>query len=85
MPYDYSREQYIRELWFAEGVTSYYSDVHLLRSGVWTPETYLERQAGQISNLQGNEARNWISLNDSSITTWLTCGEGETPPLFRLI
>jgi predicted metalloprotease with PDZ domain len=82
MPYDYSREQYIRELWFAEGVTSYFSDVHLLRSGAWTPETFLQQQAGQISNLQGNEARNWISLDDSSITTWLTYGGGGTTANF---
>src|SRR5205085_9054318 len=56
-PYDYSHEQYIRELWVSEGITSYYADVHLRRAGIITPEQYLQQQAGQISFLQGNEAR----------------------------
>jgi len=72
IPYDYSREQYIRELWFSEGVTSYYSDLHLRRAGLITPEEYLQRQAGQISSLQQNEARQWISVDDASVTTWTT-------------
>lgn len=82
MPYDYSREQYIRELWFAEGVTSYFSDVHLMRAGLWTPETFLEQQAGQIGLLQGNEARAWVSLEDASLVTWLTYGGGATTANF---
>lgn len=82
MPYDYGREQYIRELWFAEGVTSYFSDVHLLRSGAVTPEVFLQRQAGQITVLQSNEAREWISLGDASIVTWLTYGGGSTTANF---
>jgi len=72
LPYDYRHEQYIRELWFAEGVTSYYADLHLRRAGVITPEEFLQRQAGQISFLQQNEARQWISADDASITTWTT-------------
>jgi predicted metalloprotease with PDZ domain len=72
IPYDYSREQYIRELWVSEGFTSYYSDLHLRRARVITPEEYLQRQAGQIGFLQQNEARRWISVADASITTWTT-------------
>jgi predicted metalloprotease with PDZ domain len=76
IPYDYSREQYIQELWFAEGVTSYYADVHLLRSGISTPEEFVARQGGQISGLQSNEARRWISVDDASTTTWQTYTPG---------
>lgn len=72
LPYDYSREQYIRELWVSEGITSYYADVHLRRAGIITPEQYLQRQAGEIGSLQENEARHWISVNDASVTTWTT-------------
>ena len=75
-PYDYSREQYIRELWVSEGITSYYSDVHLRRAGVTTPEQYVQQQARQIGYLQQNEARLWISANDASVTTWTTYTSG---------
>ncbi len=72
VPYDYSREQNIQELWFAEGVTSYYGDVHLMRSGQWTPEQFVLRQGQQFAQLQRNEARRWISVADASTNTWLT-------------
>ncbi|MEP7274634.1 MAG: hypothetical protein ABI882_24305, partial [Acidobacteriota bacterium] len=76
VPYDYSKEQYIQELWFAEGVTSYYGDVHMLRSGLITPEQFVVQQGGQIGGLQSNEARRWISVDDASTTTWLTYTPG---------
>jgi predicted metalloprotease with PDZ domain len=76
VPYDYSREQYIQELWFAEGVTSYYADVHLMRSGLSTAEEFVTRQGGQIAGLQRNEARKWISLDDASTNTWQTYTPG---------
>lgn len=72
IPYDYSREQYIQELWFAEGVTSYYGDVHLMRAGLLSPEQFVQRQGGQITFLQSNGARLWISVDDASTTTWQT-------------
>jgi predicted metalloprotease with PDZ domain len=72
IPYDYSRETYFRELWFAEGVTSYYTDVHLRRAGILTPEEHLQALAGAVDFLQGNEARHWISAADASVTTWTT-------------
>jgi len=33
-PFDYTRENYSRTLWFAEGITTYYSYLFLLRSGL---------------------------------------------------
>ena len=33
-PYDLSRENYTRQLWAFEGITSYYDDLALVRSGV---------------------------------------------------
>ena len=34
-PVDYTKEQYSRALWFAEGVTSTYGSFALERSGIW--------------------------------------------------
>ncbi|HYE73934.1 MAG TPA: PDZ domain-containing protein [Blastocatellia bacterium] len=72
IPYDYSREMYFRELWFAEGVTDYYTDVHLRRAKVISPEEYLQSLSRGIDMLQRNEARLWISAADASVTTWTT-------------
>jgi predicted metalloprotease with PDZ domain len=76
LPYDYSREQYIRELWVAEGITSYYGDLHGRRAGLSTVEEYLRGMEGNIRQLQSNEARNWVSVSDASTVTWLTYGGG---------
>ena len=42
VPYDLTREAYTRQLWAFEGITSYYDDLMLVRSGVITVEEYLE-------------------------------------------
>jgi predicted metalloprotease with PDZ domain len=78
LPYEYRREQYVRELWMAEGITSYYADLHLRRAGLISTEAYLRGVAGQIRALQRNEARHWIPVTDASTITWLSYGGGGT-------
>ncbi len=77
MPYDYSKEQYTGELWFAEGFTNYYGDLHIRRAGINTVEDYLGGLAMKVRNLEFSEARKWVSLSDSSTITWLTYGGTE--------
>ncbi len=84
LPYDYSREQYIRELWVAEGITSYYGDLHARRAGLLTRDEYLNGLAGTIRALQSNEARNWVSVSDASTVTWLTYGGGSSYGRFTI-
>lgn len=79
IPYDYSKEQYIRELWIAEGFTSYYGDIHIRRAGISSVGDYLRGLESQISALQNTEARKWVSLSDSSTITWLSYGGGMGP------
>ena len=33
MQYDYEVEQFVAELWIAEGITSYFDDLALVRTG----------------------------------------------------
>src|SRR3546814_19981285 len=47
-PYDLSRENHTRLLWVFEGITSYYDDLMLRRSGVIDTPDYL-RQIGRAS------------------------------------
>jgi predicted metalloprotease with PDZ domain len=70
-PVDYSREQYTRALWFAEGVTSTYGSYALLRSGISTRGEFYADLAEQINELQSRPARLWQSVEQSSLDAWL--------------
>jgi predicted metalloprotease with PDZ domain len=70
-PVDYEHPMWTRALWFAEGVTSTYGALTLVRSGLWTPEQYLEHLGEQITELQARPARQWQSAEESSLDAWL--------------
>lgn len=69
--YDYENEQIFDELWIAEGITSYYDDLFVARSGLMTAEEYLERLSKTIGGMQGTPGRNVQSLIDSSRDAWI--------------
>jgi predicted metalloprotease with PDZ domain len=69
--YDYNSEQYTRELWIAEGLTSYYDELFVVRAGLSTPKEYLERISKQIQSVQTTPGRNVQSLEESSFDTWI--------------
>jgi predicted metalloprotease with PDZ domain len=70
-PVDYTKEQYTRALWFAEGVTSTYGSYTLLRSGIWSKEQFYADLGEQISELAGRPANRWQSAEQSSLDAWL--------------
>ncbi|MGH9687430.1 MAG: M61 family metallopeptidase [Candidatus Acidiferrales bacterium] len=69
-PVDYSKEQYTRALWFAEGVTSAYASYTLERTKLWSKEKFYEDLASQIADLQSRPARKWQSVEASSLDAW---------------
>jgi predicted metalloprotease with PDZ domain len=69
-PFDYTKEDYTKSLWFAEGVTQYYSYVHLLRAGLWTRAQFLERLADEIRKLEVGPGRALMSAESSSFHAW---------------
>ena len=71
MRYDYEREQYVSELWIAEGVTSYFDDLALVRCGLCTREEYLQRLSKNIATVQMAPGRNVQNLQDASWDTWI--------------
>ena len=71
MKYDYNQEQYIQELWIAEGLTSYYDDLFVVRSGLSTPKEYLERVSKSIQTVQNSPGRQVQNLVDSSFDSWI--------------
>ena len=70
-PVDYTKEQYTRALWFAEGVTSTYGAYTLERTGLWTKQQFYDDLAGQISELERRPANRWQSAEQSSLDAWL--------------
>jgi predicted metalloprotease with PDZ domain len=69
-PFDYTKENYTRSLWVAEGFTSYYAYVNLLRSGLWNRQTFLDRMANEIRELQEDPGRKLMSAESSSFNAW---------------
>ncbi len=70
-PIDYTREQFTRALWFAEGATSTYGSYTLVRSGIWTKQEFYADLARQINELESRPANRWQSAEQSSLDTWL--------------
>jgi predicted metalloprotease with PDZ domain len=70
-PVDYTKEQYTRALWFAEGVTSTYGAYTLERTGLWSKERFYEDLGEQITELEDRPANRWQSAEQSSLDAWL--------------
>lgn len=71
VPVDYTKEQYTRALWFAEGVTSTYAAYTLVRTQLWSKEEFYFDLAAQISDLESRPANRWQSAEQSSLDAWL--------------
>jgi predicted metalloprotease with PDZ domain len=69
-PVDYTKEQYTRALWFAEGVTSTYAAYTLVRSQLWSKDQFFFDLSQQISDLESRPANRWQSAEESSLDAW---------------
>jgi predicted metalloprotease with PDZ domain len=70
-PYDYSQETPTRLLWVMEGVTSYFGELTLVRSGLWSELRYLEHLVEEITALENAPARETLTLSQASFDGWL--------------
>lgn len=71
MPYDYTQENYSRLGFVYEGVTTYYGDLFLARSGVYTADQFLAELNIHVQKHFDNYGRFNLSVADSSFDTWL--------------
>jgi predicted metalloprotease with PDZ domain len=69
-PYDLGRESHTTLLWVFEGVTSYYDDLALVRSGLITPDSYLEVVGQTITRVLRGAGRLRQSIGESSFDAW---------------
>jgi predicted metalloprotease with PDZ domain len=70
-PFDYQRENYTRQLWLVEGVTSYYDNLIMCRSGMITQARYLDLLASDIASVQRTPGRQLQSLAEASFDAWI--------------
>lgn len=71
IPYDFSRENYFETGFVAEGFTTYYGDIFLVRSNVFDENWYLNELNKQLNRHLNNLGRLNLSLVDSSYDLWI--------------
>ncbi|WCL47582.1 M61 family metallopeptidase [Leptospira sp. GIMC2001] len=69
-PFDYNNVNLTRELWIAEGITSFFDAFFLLKSHILTIDEYLNKLMEDITQLEDNSAEDYMSLEESSFTAW---------------
>lgn len=70
IPYDLAREVHTGLLWVFEGMTAYYDNLALVRTGLITPESYLELLGQDLTRLQRGSGRTKQTLLESSFDAW---------------
>lgn len=72
-PYNYGGEQPTPWLWVSEGITDYYADLSMVRSGVAPDELFYQSTSGKIANVDGVPA---VALEDASLSNWIHPRDG---------
>ena len=60
-PFNFEKANMSGELWFAEGFTSYYTNLILCRAGLITPEKYVEGLTGTFNYVWNSPARQFFN------------------------
>lgn len=71
IPYQLEQESYTRQLWIFEGITSYYDDLNLLRSGLISLTQYLDLLAQTLTQVYRTQGRFKQSVAESSFDAWI--------------
>ena len=70
-PFNYDAENYTKQLWVVEGVTSYFDDYILYLAGVFSEEEYLKVISKTLSGVVNSPANEVQSLTESSHDAWI--------------
>lgn len=70
VPYSLNNESYTKQLWAFEGITSYYDDFSLFRTGIVSFEDYLKLKSKTISRVNRGNGQLKQNLIESSFYTW---------------
>ena len=75
-PYNYMKENYVNELWVAEGTTSYYGELMLLRGGFSPPQSVYEWIAGTVRGERQRPGNRVQSVSESGFDAWVKYWKG---------
>jgi predicted metalloprotease with PDZ domain len=70
-PFDYTKENYTRLLWVAEGITEYYGNLMVRRAGLMTETQFVDHVAAQIQDVQQTPGRLEMSAEEASFDSWI--------------
>jgi predicted metalloprotease with PDZ domain len=76
---DFEQPPTTGSLWISEGLTSYYSDLMVVRAGLQTAEQYLASISERIAGLQNSPGRLKQSVEQSSREVWNNSNSGINP------
>jgi predicted metalloprotease with PDZ domain len=65
-PFNFEKANMSAELWFAEGFTSYYTDLILCRAGLTTQKEYIESLRHSINYVKNSPGRNFFNATEMS-------------------
>jgi len=70
IPFQLEQESYTQLLWFFEGITSYYDDLFLIRTGLISEQQYFDLVSKNITRVQRGSGRLVQTVTDSSFDAW---------------
>lgn len=70
-PFNYSEENYTRSLWIAEGITSYYDELALVRAKFASEASFLQTLSSSINAHENRPGSEVATLHDMSFNTWV--------------
>jgi predicted metalloprotease with PDZ domain len=70
-PFDYTKENYTRSLWVAEGITDYYGQLMPRRAGLISDQAYLDQLAKRIQDFLNTPGRQVMSAEEASFDAWI--------------
>ncbi len=69
-PFDYTKPNRTRNLWFAEGVTEYYAQLLLARAGIRTREMLLSALSHSMHSVERSKTAREMTIEDVSYQAW---------------
>jgi predicted metalloprotease with PDZ domain len=70
-PFDYTKENYTKLLWVAEGITEYYAPVALRRAHLISDGEFLNALSSTIGRVQETPGRLLMSAEEASFDAWI--------------
>ena len=70
-PFNYREENYTSLLWLAEGITSYYDEIALMRAGIVTRKEFLSTMAGYVNAHENRMGARVATISEMSHDAWI--------------